>query len=120
MALFDKMTAAERMLFLQEAIAGIEDKEQASQAREIADAWRKADVAALEALALKAEQDDYSGPLRAEGAAGWPQSGAGRRHGQADGARKQQRGGNRYPASGRQDSVPELLRKRGLKVERIY
>jgi hypothetical protein len=50
--------AAEQLLFLQEAIAGIEDKEQAKQAREIADAWRKADVAALEALALKAEQDD--------------------------------------------------------------
>jgi uncharacterized protein YbaP (TraB family) len=47
---------------LQEAIAGIESREQASQARAIGDAWRHADAAALEALASKAEQDDsYSG-----------------------------------------------------------
>jgi uncharacterized protein YbaP (TraB family) len=121
MALFDKMTPAEQLLFLQEAIAGIEDKEQAKQAREIADAWRNADVAALDALALKAEQDDtFSGRFVQQVLLD------GRNPALADGMVKlMARENNSVAAIGvlhlvGKTSVPELLRKRGLTVERIY
>ncbi|WP_229215557.1 TraB/GumN family protein [Duganella sp. CY15W] len=121
MALFDTMTAAEQLLFLQEAIAGIEDKEQANQAREIADAWRHADSKALEALALKAEMDDtYSGRFVQNVLL------EGRNPALADGMVKlMARENNSVAAIGilhlfGKTSVPELLRKRGLTVERIY
>jgi uncharacterized protein YbaP (TraB family) len=121
MALFDKMTAAEQLVFLQEAIAGIEDKEQADQAREIAEAWRHADAKALDALALKAEQDDtYSGRFVQKVLL------EGRNPALADGMVKlMARENNSVAAIGvlhliGKTSVPELLRKRGLTVERIY
>lgn len=121
MALFDKMTSAEQLLFLQEAIAGIEDKEQASQAREIADAWRNADVQALDALAVKAEQDDtFSGRFVQQVLLD------GRNPALADSMVKlMARENNSVAAIGvlhlvGKTSVPELLRKRGLTVERIY
>ncbi|WP_343730374.1 TraB/GumN family protein [Duganella sp.] len=121
MALFDKMTANEQLMFLQEAIAGIEDKEQAKQAREIADAWRKADIEALDALALKAEQDDtFSGRFVQQVLL------EGRNPALADGmVRLMARENNSVAAIGvlhlvGKSSVPELLRKRGLTVERIY
>jgi len=121
MALFDKMSPAEQLLFLQEAIAGIEDKEQATQAREIADAWRNADVKALDALALKAEQDDtFSGRFVQQVLL------EGRNPALADGMVKlMARENNIVAAIGvlhlvGKTSVPELLRKRGLTVERIY
>ncbi|MTV39094.1 TraB/GumN family protein [Duganella radicis] len=121
MALFDKMTPADQLLFLQEAIAGIEDKEQAKQAREIADAWRHADIAALDALALKAEQDDtFSGRFVQQVLL------EGRNPALADGMVKLiARENNSVAAIGvlhlvGKTSVPELLRKRGLTVERIY
>jgi len=121
MALFDKMTAAEQLTFLQEAIAGIEDQEQANQAREIAHAWRNADIAALDALALKTEQDDsYSGRFLQKELLD------GRNPALADGMFKlMARENNSVAAIGvlhliGKGSVPELLRKRGVTVERIY
>ena len=121
MALFDKMTAADQLVFLQEAIAGIEDKEQADQAREIAEAWRHADVKALDALALKAEQDDtFSGRFVQKVLL------EGRNPALADGMVKlMAKENNSVVAIGvlhlvGKTSVPELLRKRGLTVERIY
>ncbi|MRX06949.1 TraB/GumN family protein [Pseudoduganella sp. FT25W] len=121
MALFDQMSAAEQLVFLQEAIEGIEDKEQAYQAREIADAWRHADVKALEALALKAEQDQtFSGRFVQKVLL------EGRNPALADGMVKlMARENNSVAAIGvlhliGKTSVPELLRKRGLTVERIY
>lgn len=121
MALFDQMSAEEQLVFLQEAIAGIEDKEQANQAREIADAWRKADVVALDALALKAEMDDtYSGRFVQKVLLD------SRNPTLADGMVKlMARADNCVAAIGvlhliGNGSVPELLRKRGLSVERIY
>ena len=121
MALFDKMSAADQLKFLEEAIAGIEDKEQANQAREIADAWRKADVAGLDALAAKAAQDDsFSGRFVQKVLLD------GRNPALADGMVKlMARENNSLAAIGilhliGNGSVPELLRKRGLKVERIY
>jgi uncharacterized protein YbaP (TraB family) len=121
MALFGKMTQDEQLTFLREAIAGIEDQEQANQAREIAHAWRTADVAALDALALKAEQDDsYSGRFLQKELL------EGRNPALADGMVKlMARENNSLAAIGvlhlvGKGSVPELLRKRGLTVERIY
>ncbi|WP_229223907.1 TraB/GumN family protein [Duganella sp. sic0402] len=122
MALFDqKMTPAEQLLFLQEAIAGIEDKEQADQARQIAQAWGSADAQALEALALKAEQDQtFSGRFVQKVLL------HGRNPALADGMLKlMARENNSVAAIGvlhlvGKDSVPELLRNHGLTVERIY
>ncbi|MRW90111.1 TraB/GumN family protein [Duganella sp. FT80W] len=121
MALFDKMTPAEQLTFLQEAIASIEDKEQADQAREIAEAWRNADSSALEALALKAEQDDsFSGRFVQKVLL------EGRNPALADSMLKlMARENNSVAAIGilhlvGQYSVPEQLRKRGASVERIY
>jgi uncharacterized protein YbaP (TraB family) len=121
MALFDKLTPTEQLVFLQEAIAGIEDKEQADQAREIAEAWRHADVKALDALALKAEHDDtFSGRFVQKVLL------EGRNPALADGMVKlMARENNSVVAIGvlhliGKTSVPELLRKRGLSVERIY
>lgn len=121
MALFDGMSDAQQLIFLQEAITGIEARDQASQARAIGEAWRKADVAALDALASKAEQDDsYSGrfvqTVLLEG----------RNPALADGMQKLMGQTNHAVAAigilhlvGKQ-SVPELLRQRGLRVQRLY
>lgn len=121
MALFDSMDAAQQLIFLQEAIAGIESREQASQARAIGDAWRHADAAALDALASKAEQDDsYSGRFVQKVLL------EGRNPALADGMQRlMQQSDNAVVAIGilhlvGQYSVPELLRQRGLKVERLY
>ncbi|MFC0167674.1 TraB/GumN family protein [Pseudoduganella danionis] len=121
MALFDSMGGSQQLIFLQEAIAGIESREQASQARAIGDAWRHADAAALEELASKAEQDDsHSGRFVQKVLL------EGRNPGLADGMQRlMQQADNAVAAVGilhlvGQYSVPELLRKRGLKVERLY
>ncbi|NRR32417.1 TraB/GumN family protein [Oxalobacteraceae bacterium] len=121
MALFDRMSIDDQMRFLEEGIAAIEDREQADQVRQIAQAWRSADVAALDALSAKAEADEsLSGRfvqkvLLEERNPGLAQSIA----------QLLARERNSLAAIGvlhlvGRDSVPELLRKRGLKVERIY
>jgi uncharacterized protein YbaP (TraB family) len=121
MSLFGRMTTADQALFLQETIDAIEDREQASDARAIASAWEKADQAALDRIADKTAGDDsFSGrfvsrvlldernPLLAEGIATLL-------------ARERQS----VAAIGvlhlvGKNSVPELLRQKGLRVERIY
>lgn len=121
MALFDQMSKSEQVRFLEESIAGIEDHEQADQAREIAQAWRDADAAGLDALARKAAQDktfsgrfvqkvllDGRNPTLA-----------------ANIAKLLARENNSVAAIGvlhlvGVNSVPELLHKRGLAVERVY
>jgi len=121
MALFGKLTSAEQLQFLQEAIAGIEDKGQADQSREIADAWRHADVKALDTLAVNAAADrSVSGRFVQRVLLD------GRNPALADAMmRLMARENNSLAAIGvlhlvGKGSVPELLRKRGLKVERIY
>jgi uncharacterized protein YbaP (TraB family) len=121
MALFDAMTAPEQARFLEESIDAIEDKEPARQARAIARAWRGADAAALDALAREAAADDsFSGkfvqkvlleqrnPVLADGIAGLL---ARERDSLAAIGVLHLVGAN---------SVPVLLRGRGLRVERIY
>jgi uncharacterized protein YbaP (TraB family) len=121
MALFDRMTLAEQCRFLEDGIVAIEDKDQAEDAREIARAWRNADAAGLEALAKKAADDDsFSGRFVQKVLLDE------RNPGLANGiARLLARDSNSMAAIGvlhlvGTASVPELLRKRGLKVERIY
>ncbi|KQQ32757.1 hypothetical protein ASF61_14585 [Duganella sp. Leaf126] len=121
MSLFGKLSAADQLVFLQEAIAGIEDKEQADQSREIADAWRHADIKALDALAQKSAADDsFSGRFVQKVLLD------GRNPALADAmVRLMARDNNSVAAIGvlhlvGKGSVPELLRKRGLKVERVY
>lgn len=121
MGLFGNLPAAEQQLFLQETIVGIEDKEQAKQAREIADAWRTADVKALDALAAQAEQDEtFSGRFVRKVLL------EGRNPSLADSmAKLMARENNSLAAIGilhlvGKGSVPELLRQRGMTVERIY
>ncbi|MES2258838.1 MAG: TraB/GumN family protein [Pseudomonadota bacterium] len=121
MALFDRMSGPEQALFLEEGIAAIEDRQQAAQAREIAQAWRTADAEALDALARKAADDDtFSGRfvqtvLLAQ-----------RNPGLADGiAALLARENNSLVAIGvlhlvGTGSVPELLQRRGITVERVY
>ena len=121
MGLFGNLSPAEQLLFLQETIAGIEDKEQAKQAREIAEAWRNADVKALDALAAQAERDDsFSGRFVQKVLLD------GRNPALADSMVKlMTRENNSVAAIGvlhliGKGSVPQLLRQRGMTVERIY
>lgn len=121
MALFGRMTTAEQALFLQETIDAIEDSEQANDARAIAAAWAAADRAALDRIADKTATDDsFSGrfvsrvlldernPLLADGI-----------------VKLLAREKLSVAAIGvlhlvGKNSVPELLRQKGLRVERVY
>jgi uncharacterized protein len=121
MSLFGRMSTGDQALFLQETIDAIENREQAGDARAIASAWANADVAALERIAAKTAGDDtFSGrfvsrvlldernPLLADGI-----------------AKLLAREKLSVAAIGvlhlvGKNSVPELLRQRGLRVERIY
>lgn len=121
MALFNRLSLAEQARLLEEGIAAIEDEEQAAQAREIARAWRHADVAALDALALKAREDDtFSGRFVQQVLLDQ------RNPGLADGIIKLMTSEKHSVAAigilhlVGQGSVPELLRRRGVTVERIY
>jgi uncharacterized protein len=121
MMLFNRMSNAEQARFLEEGIAAIEDEEQAKQAHDIVNAWRHADQAGLDAIARKGEEDDtFSGkfvqhvlldqrnPALAAGIASLL---ARERHSfMAIGVLHLVGKGN----------VPELLRKRGIAVQRIY
>jgi len=121
MGLFGRLGLAEQCRFLEEGIAAIEDKDAAKQARQIAQAWRTADAAALDGVAREAAADrTFSGKfvqrvLLDE-----------RNPGLADGiAALLTRENNSLAAIGvlhliGSNSVPDLLRRRGLKVERIY
>lgn len=121
MALFDRMTLAEQCRFLEDGIVAIEDKDQADDAREIARAWRDADKAALDALARKAAEDDtFSGRFVQKVLLGERNPALAKNI-----AALLARENNSLAAIGvlhlvGTGSVPELLRKRGLTVERVY
>ena len=121
LALFAGMAQDEQCRFLEDSIASIEDKDQKEEAREIANAWRTADAAAFERLATKAATDPSF-------AARFVQKVLldGRNPQLADGIAKLLKQEKSSLAAigvlhlvGKQ-SVPDLLRKKGLKVERIY
>ncbi len=121
MALFGAMTPLEQCRFLEDSVVSIEEQEQSQEARAIADAWRTADAAAFDTLAAKAAQDpsfaaqfvqkvllDGRNPALAEGIA---QLLAREKHSLAAIGVLHLVGTK---------SVPDLLRQKGLKVERIY
>ncbi|OYO31629.1 TraB/GumN family protein [Janthinobacterium sp. PC23-8] len=121
LALFAGMTPADQCRFLEDSIESIEDKDQKEEAREIAQAWRTADAAAFERLAAKAATDPSF-------AARFVQKVLldGRNPKLADGiAKLLKQEKNSLAAIGvlhlvGKQSVPDLLRKKGLTVERIY
>ncbi|WEF31900.1 TraB/GumN family protein [Pseudoduganella chitinolytica] len=121
MALFGRMAPADQARFLRESIDAVEDKEQADDARAILQAWSQADRAALERIAAKTAADTtYSGRFVSEVLL------AGRNPALADGIEKLLKQERRSVAAigvlhlVGTGSVPELLRGRGLRVERIY
>ena len=121
MALFGTMSPADQCRFLEDGVASIEDQEQSQEAREIADAWRNADAAAFDKLAAKAATDPSF-------AAQFVQKVLldGRNPALADGiAKLLAREKSSLAAIGvlhlvGTKSVPDLLRQKGLKVERVY
>lgn len=121
MALFGTMSPADQCRFLEDGVASIEDQKQSQEAREIADAWRTADATAFEKLAAKAAQDPSF-------AAQFVQKVLldGRNPALADGiAKLLAREQSSLAAIGvlhlvGAKSVPDLLRQKGLKVERLY
>ena len=121
MALFGGMPLRDQLRFLEESIEGIEDQQQARQARDMAEAWRNADAAALDFLSRELAADDsFSGRFMQKVLL------EGRNPALADGiARLLARERNSMAAIGvlhlvGEHSVPALLRQRGLKVERVY
>ena len=121
MALFGAMTPADQCRFLEDGVASIEDQEQSQEAREIANAWRTADAAAFDKLAAKAATDpSFSAQFVQKVLLD------GRNPALADGiASLLAREKSSLAAIGvlhlvGTKSVPELLRQKGLKVERVY
>ena len=121
LALFGGMTQDEQCRFLEDSIESIEDKDQQDEAREIANAWRTADSAAFERLAAKAATDpSFAARFMQEVLLD------GRNPKLADGiASLLKREKSSLAAIGvlhlvGKQSVPDLLRKKGLKVERVY
>ena len=121
MALFGAMTPADQCRFLEDGVASIEDQEQSEEAREIADAWRTADAAAFDKLAAKAATDpSFSAQFVQKVLLD------GRNPALADGiAKLLAREKHSLAAIGvlhlvGEKSVPDLLRQKGLKVERVY
>ncbi len=121
MALFGKLPMAQQIKMLEDSVDGLTDPKLAGRVVEIADLWSKADAKGLDALAREvAEDKTYSGRLfkkmaldaRNPGLAG----------GMLNMLKTEK---NSFAAIGilhlvGSGSVPELLRKRGLAVERIY
>ncbi|WP_242404620.1 TraB/GumN family protein [Janthinobacterium agaricidamnosum] len=121
MGLFGNMSMADQCRFLEEGLDGLEDQDQVRQAREMAQAWGSADAAALDKVAQEATDDKtFSGKFMQQVLL------EGRNPGLADGiAKLLGRENNSLAAIGvlhliGANSVPDLLRKRGLKVERVY
>jgi len=57
LGMFDRLSTEEQWRFLDESMALIETGKQRGEVRQIVDAWRYADQAALEAIATRAESD---------------------------------------------------------------
>jgi uncharacterized protein YbaP (TraB family) len=121
MALFSHLSDAEQWRFLEETIELIESGRQQTQVRQVVDAWRTADKAALDTIAERAENDtSLSGRF-------FQQVLLDGRNGPMAGKLAQllARENNSVAAIGvlhllGKNSVPALLRARGVKVERVY
>ena len=121
MAMFDRLSDAEQLRFLDESIGSIESGKARVQMREIVDAWRSADRKALDALAEKLESDKtFSGRFTQQVLL------AERNPGMADKLLQLlAQENNTVAAIGvlhllGKNSVPDLMRARGVTVERVY
>jgi uncharacterized protein YbaP (TraB family) len=121
MAMFDRLSDAEQLRFLDESIGLIESGKAQVQMREIVDAWRTADRKALDALAQKLESDTtFSGRFTQQVLLDE------RNPGMADKLLQLlAQENNTVAAIGvlhlvGKNSVPDLMRARGVKVERVY
>jgi uncharacterized protein YbaP (TraB family) len=57
MAMFSRLSDADQLRFLDETVAQVEAGKQRAEAREVVDAWRTADRAALDAIAERLQKD---------------------------------------------------------------
>jgi uncharacterized protein len=121
LALFDRLSSAQQWRFLEESIELIESGRQGAEVRQIVDAWRTADKKALDAIAERAEKDtSLSGTFVRQVLL------EGRNGLLADKlAQLLAREDNSVAAIGvlhllGKNSVPALLRARGVTVERVY
>lgn len=121
MALFDNLSEKEQWGFLADTVALIESGKHAAEARQIAEAWSHADQPALDALARRVENDNtMAGRFIREVLLD------GRNGALADKLAKLLAKEDKAVAAigvlhllGKR-GVPELLRVRGINVERIY
>ncbi|KQV59133.1 MULTISPECIES: TraB/GumN family protein [unclassified Duganella] len=120
-ALFGRLTPQEQARFLEDSLDTFEDSKQGVQPRDLVDAWASADAAKFDALAREVEEDktfsgkfmkrvllDERNPVLADGI--------------VEMMKKEQ---HSFAAIGTlhlvgSGNVAELLRQRGVKVERIY
>jgi uncharacterized protein YbaP (TraB family) len=121
MALFDRLSDAEQLRYLDESMAMIETGKARAQTREVVDAWRTADRKALDALAAKLESDmTFFGRFTQQALL------AERNPGMADKLLQLlAQENNTVAAIGvlhllGKNSVPALMRARGVTVERVY
>jgi uncharacterized protein len=121
LAMFNRLTQAEQLRMLEECIEMIESGRQAADVRQVVDAWRNADQAALDAVAARADADDsvsgrFVQKVMLEE----------RNVTLADKlVQLLRRENNSVAAVGvlhlvGKHSIPELLRTRGVTVERVY
>lgn len=121
LAMFNRLSAADQWRVLEESIGMIESGKQSGEVRMIVEAWRSADQAALEAIAQRAEADDsLSGKFVQEVMLE-------ERNVQLADKLSQllAQKNNSVAAIGvlhliGRNSVPVLLRARGVTVERVY
>jgi uncharacterized protein YbaP (TraB family) len=121
LALFNRLPEDAQWRFLEESMDGIENGKQAAQVRQIVDAWRLADQRGLEAIAAMAADDDsVSGKFMQQVLL------AERNVQLADKiAALLASEPNAVAAVGvlhlvGKRAIPQLLRERGLTVERVY
>jgi uncharacterized protein YbaP (TraB family) len=121
MALFAGLSDADQLRYLDDTIALIESGKQKEEVRQVVDAWRTADQPALEALAARVESDTtYAGRFVQKVLL------EGRNGGLADKLLQLlAKEDNTVAAIGvlhliGKQSVPVLMRARGVTVERVY
>jgi uncharacterized protein YbaP (TraB family) len=121
MALFSSLSDAEQLRYLDDSITLIESGKQRAEVRQIVDAWRNADQAALDAIAARVENDaTFSGRFMRKVLL------EGRNGAMADKLLLLlEREDKAVGAIGvlhllGNNSVPALMRARGVTVERVY
>ena len=121
LGMFNRLSEAEQLHFLEESIAMIETGKQGAEVRQIVDAWRKADRGALDAIAQRVDSDTSMGGKFVKTVMLDERNVA-----IADKlAALLQRSDRSVAAIGvlhllGSNSVPALMKARGLTVERVY